>query len=225
VTITAEGIRLAFADDRGAAFQVLSLDAFGPRPGELTAVAGPSGSGKSTLLYVLAGLLRPQAGRVLHDGADIYALGEGRRDAWRRQTVGFIFQDFHLIPELSVIGNVTLPATFGRGRRGLDAKALLASLGVPTARRSVSDLSRGERQRVAIARALAFDPPVILADEPTASLDGASAVEVLAVLRRLAGEGRTVVVVSHDEAVLAKADQILRLDHGRLTAGMSLAAE
>ena len=176
-------------------------------PGKITAIAGPSGSGKSTLLYVLAGLQPPQAGRVLSDGADIYRLGEGRRDAWRRRTVGFVFQDFHLIPELSVVANVALPGTFGRsgGRRRAPAE-LLAELGVPTDRRSVAMLSRGEQQRVAIARALAFDPPVMLADEPTASLDGAAASEVRAILRRLAEDGRTVVVVSHDEALLAEAD-------------------
>ncbi|HET7714615.1 MAG TPA: ABC transporter ATP-binding protein [Bauldia sp.] len=222
----AEGIRLAFSDHRGTSFTALDIDTFRPEPGKLTAIAGPSGSGKSTLLYVLAGLQPPQAGRVTADGMDIYSLGESRRDAWRRRTIGFVFQDFHLIPELSLVGNVALPATFGRspGSRRR-ASELLVALGVPTDRRSVGMLSRGEQQRVAIARALAFDPPVILADEPTASLDGAAATDVRAILKRLAGEGRTVVVVSHDDAVLSAADATLRLDHGRPTAGFPMAAE
>jgi putative ABC transport system ATP-binding protein len=173
---------------------------------------------------VLAGLLPPRVGRVTYEGANIYALGEGRRDGWRRRTIGFVFQDFHLIPELSVIGNVDLPLTFG-GRSASKAVEILTMLGVPVDRRSVEQLSRGERQRVAIARALAFDPPVILADEPTASLDDAAAREVRRILRALAAEGRTVVVVSHDWAMLSEADATVHLDHGRIAPHMEIAAE
>lgn len=215
--IVAEGIAVSFPDRDGAAFKVLSIERFAPRPGVVTAITGASGSGKSTLLYVAAGLLPPDSGRVLAGEVDVYRLGEGRRDAWRRKSIGFVFQDFHLIPELSVTANATLPATFGGGGKVRDrAIATLAALNVPTARRSVDELSRGERQRVAIARALAFDPPVILADEPTASLDAASSEEVRGILKRLAGEGRTVVAVTHDPALVADAEAVLRLDHGQI---------
>lgn len=213
--LLAERIRLAFRDPNGVAFNALSIDRFAPLPGKISAVAGPSGSGKTSLLYVVAGLLPPQEGAVTYDGMAVYAIGEGRRDAWRRKTIGFIFQDFHLIPELSVVGNVELPLTFGRGR-GARAFDLLKELGVPLARRSVEQLSRGERQRVAIARALCFDPPIILADEPTASLDDIAAREVRAILRNLASDGRTVVVVTHDRAMLDEADTTVRLERGQL---------
>ncbi|MCW5696202.1 MAG: ATP-binding cassette domain-containing protein [Bauldia sp.] len=213
----AEDIALAFADAGGGSFTALDVARFAPEPGRITAISGPSGSGKSTLLYVLAGLLPPQRGTVRDDAVSIYQLREGRRDAWRRRRIGFIFQDFHLVPELSPLANASLPATFARaGGARQRAAALLGELGVPTARRSIELLSRGERQRVAIARALLFDPPVILADEPSASLDRAAATELTAVLRRLAKDGRTVVLASHDDTLLAAADRHWRLDHGKL---------
>ncbi|MCW5714836.1 MAG: ATP-binding cassette domain-containing protein [Bauldia sp.] len=224
--LVAEDIGLSFADAGRAAFTVLDVPRFAPAPGRVTAIAGPSGSGKSTLLYVLAGLLRPQRGRVMHDGQDIYALSEGRRDAWRRHRVGIVFQDFHLIPELSAVANVALAATFGPAPDLAPGRAakLLADLGVPVSRGSVELLSRGERQRVAIARALLFDPPVILADEPTASLDALAAESLIATLRRLASEGRTVLVASHDRAVLDAGDSVFTLRHGRLAEAAAVAA-
>ena len=223
--LVAEGIALSFPDRNGTPFTVLAFDRFAPEPGRITAVVGASGSGKSTLLYVVAGLLPPGRGRVVHGDADLYALREGRRDAWRRRNVGFVFQDFHLIPELSVTANAALPATFGKGRGVRErTTAALAALNVPTGRRSVEELSRGERQRVAIARALAFDPPLILADEPTASLDAAAAGDVRTILRRLADDGRTVVVVTHDPVVVDAADAVFRLEHGRIAATPRIAA-
>ncbi|MGD9739542.1 MAG: ABC transporter ATP-binding protein [Bauldia sp.] len=223
--LVAEGIALSFADRSAQNFTVLDLPRFAPEPGKVTAVRGPSGSGKSTLLYVLAGLLPPQRGTVRFDGEDIYKLSETRRDAWRRRRVGFIFQDFHLIPELSPLANVTLPGTFGGERPRPDrGEQLLRDLGVPLERRSVDLLSRGERQRVAIARALLFDPPVILADEPTASLDAAAADDLITILARLALEGRTVVVASHDREVLRRSSPVFGLEHGRLIAAEAIAA-
>jgi putative ABC transport system ATP-binding protein len=216
--LVAEGVSLSFSDRGGQGFVALHLPRFAPEPGALTVVSGPSGSGKSTLLYVLAGLQPPDAGVVRFADADVYSLGETRRDLWRRQNVGFVFQDFHLLPELSPISNVSIAATFSRPRKGIKerARALLSELGVEADRRSVETLSRGERQRVAIARALLFDPPVILADEPTASLDDAATEQVLSVLRELARQGKTVVMVSHEPRAIAQADQLVALARGHI---------
>ncbi|MBC8129746.1 MAG: ABC transporter ATP-binding protein [Rhizobiaceae bacterium] len=218
--LTAEGLVVRYADSGGTMVSVLDGVSFAPVPGALVAVTGPSGSGKSTLLNVLSGLVRPEAGQVTFAGSNVSALSETRRDRWRRDTIGLIFQSFHLIDELSPRQNVACAAWFDR----LSAKALypradelLARLGVPTRRKTLKGFSRGERQRVAIARALLFDPPIILADEPTASLDGAAGREVGALLVSLArDEGRTVVAVTHDPELIAVADVVHDLDHGRL---------
>lgn len=215
--LVAENIRLSFSDSSRQSFTVLGLPRFAPEPGRITAVSGPSGSGKSTLLYVLAGLQPPNAGTVQHDGVDIYRLRETKRDAWRRHRIGFIFQDFHLVADLSPLGNAALGATFGRAPGVRErAAALLAELGVPAKRTSIDQLSRGERQRVAVARALAFDPPVILADEPSASLDRQATADLVGILKKLAREGRTVVVATHDPDMLASADTRFHLEHGEL---------
>ncbi|MEQ1952110.1 ABC transporter ATP-binding protein [Mesorhizobium yinganensis] len=190
--------------------------------GELLALAGPSGSGKSTLLYLLSGLLVPSAGSVAWAGANLAAMGESARDRWRRQNAGFVFQNFHLIEELSPLDNVLTPGWFSSvSVKGLHdrAGALLDRFGVPRYRKRVSLLSRGERQRVAIARALLFDPKVVFADEPTASLDGGSGARVVAALRDLAEvERKTVVVATHDPALLAVASRVIALDHGGIVA-------
>lgn len=215
--LVAENISLSFSDSGGRSLTVLDVPSFAPEPGKITVVSGASGSGKSTLLYVLAGLLPPQKGTVRFDGTDLYAMPETARDVWRRTRIGFIFQDFHLVPELSPLANVTLPATFGRApalkKRGHE---LLEQLGVPSARRSIDLLSRGERQRVAIARALAFDPPLILADEPSASLDREATFAFLRLADQLVSDNRIVVIASHDPDILERADHSYRLEHGRL---------
>ena len=216
--LLAEGVGLSFADSGGARFVVLDDVRFAPERGKITAISGPSGSGKSTLLYVLAGLLPPVSGTISFDGTNLYAMSERRRDAWRRSKIGFIFQDFHLIDELSPLANATLPATFGSAPGVRERAAqMLKRLGVPAERHTIAQLSRGERQRVAVARALAFDPPVILADEPSASLDRAATAELVSILGDLAVEGRTVVVASHDPDILARADTTFLLQHGRLS--------
>ena len=215
----ADGVNLSFADSGGTQFAVLDRVSFKPEPGRITAISGPSGSGKSTLLYVLAGLLPPGTGTVTFEGADLYAMSERRRDSWRRSHIGFIFQDFHLIDELSPLANATLPATFGPAP-GVRERAtqVLRRLGVPAERQTIAQLSRGERQRVAVARALAFDPPVVLADEPSASLDKASTADLVSILTDLAREGRTVVVATHDPDILAASQTVFSLQHGRLQA-------
>ncbi|PTW60684.1 putative ABC transport system ATP-binding protein [Breoghania corrubedonensis] len=218
---TIENLVLSYRDDGGKPFTVLELPALQLGRESLVVVTGPSGSGKSSLLYALCGLLKPTAGAVRHEGQDIYALSEARRDRWRRETVGLIFQDFHLIPELSPLANVTLATHFGgtadRRALALRGRALLDVLGVPTDRRHASALSRGEQQRTAIARALLFDPPAILADEPTASLDAEASTLVADRLLSLSrDEGRLVLAVSHDPILISRADRLLHLERGHL---------
>lgn len=219
--LEAAGIKLSFRDAEGRDFVVLDIAALDSAPGALTVVTGPSGSGKSTLLYALSGLQTVDAGCIHWAGTDIVPLGETARDRWRRKTIGMVFQDFHLIEELSPLDNVLVPAWFSRFRAGPlrdRAAALMEEFGVPASRRRLSDLSRGERQRVALARALLFDPPVILADEPTASLDREAGGKVIDSLRLLARDrARLVLAVSHDPDLIAAADRVLRLEHGRIT--------
>ena len=212
--LAASGLRLAFSGEG-----IIDLPELVLAPGTLTALAGPSGSGKSTLLYLLSGLLRPDAGRIIWSGEDIAAKREGQRDRWRRLHAGFIFQNFHLIDELSPLDNVLVPLWFERfSAAAARARALelLEKLEVPTRRANVSQLSRGQQQRVAMARALIGDPQVIFADEPTASLDAASGQTVTDTLRKLASEeGRTVLVATHDPGLRGLADSVVQLDHGR----------
>jgi putative ABC transport system ATP-binding protein len=187
-------------------------------PGELVCVSGPSGSGKSTLLHLLAALERPDTGRMRVAGHDPCARRSATR--YRRSTVGIVFQLHNLIPNLTARENVEI-AMFGTGlhRRARRARAdeLLEAVGLA----SVADqrpptLSGGERQRVAIARALANDPDVLLADEPTGSLDDESASIVIALLRGLVARGKTVLAVTHDSRLSSRADRVLRLSGGRI---------
>jgi len=214
-------LQVRYANGPGAV-TALSIAQLQVPPGSRLAVTGPSGSGKSTFLYAIGGLLRPERGRVLWGGRDILAEGESARDRWRRHTVGFAFQDFHLLPELTPLQNVMLPASFERfaAARATRERAisLLEHFSVPQARKSTASLSRGEQQRVAIARALLFDPPVILADEPTASLDVAAGAVVIDILLQLsAQDGRTVIAISHDRELVTRFATSIALDHGKMT--------
>ena len=207
--------------DGSDAVTALQIEQLSVPPGSLFAVTGPSGSGKSTFLYAVGGLIRVQSGTVIWDGRDILALPEAERDRWRRHTIGFVFQDFHLLPELTPLQNVLLPASFERFAIGpairARAVALLDRFEVPRARSTTAHLSRGEQQRVALARALLYDPPVILADEPTASLDAKAGAVVVETLAQLADEeGRTVIAVSHDPALVTRFSGHVALDHGRV---------
>lgn len=201
----------------------LSVDQLEAQPGQFMVITGPSGSGKTTLLYVLSGLLRPQSGQISWDTNDIAKLSESARDMWRRTHAGFVFQNFHLIPEMTALQNVTVAAYFnGWSARHLHSRAedLLQGFDVPLGNRTVDTYSRGEQQRVALARALIFDPSIVFADEPTASLDENSATEIGQLFRRLTrDEGKTVIAVSHDNALMSQADVILHLDHGHLLNG------
>ncbi|MCC9620124.1 ATP-binding cassette domain-containing protein [Thalassospira sp. MA62] len=199
---------------------VLWLDALTVRPGETVGIAGPSGSGKSSLLYLLSGLLRPTTGKVVWGDIDLTKLSEGACDQWRHRSVGFVFQDFHLIDEISPLENVLIPVSFSQWKipdnLRTRAKALLDQVGVPQNRKSTADLSRGEQQRVAIARALLFDPPIILADEPTASLDKAAATLAGDILFSLGTPNRTIIIVSHDHDVIDQCGRVIGFDKGQL---------
>ena len=187
--------------------------------GELTAVMGPSGSGKSTLLNLIAGLDRPTRGQVVVDGIDVGRLGEARLARFRRERLGFIFQFFNLLPNLTVLDNVLLPAELvGTRAREATAKArdLLAQLGMADKENDYPGrLSGGQRQRAAIARALINRPAVILADEPTGALDSRSGDHVMDVIEELNQGGQTVLLVTHDAKVAGRyAQRIISLRDG-----------
>jgi ABC-type lipoprotein export system ATPase subunit len=187
--------------------------------GQLVAVLGRSGSGKSTLLHILGGLDRPDAGSVEVAGVRLERERERELTRLRRRHVGFVFQSFHLLPELTGLENVLLPARFaGDGATAVPrARSLVASLGLAdVAPRLPGSLSGGEQQRLAIVRALVNDPELVLADEPTGNLDVESAHIVLALLRRIADGGRAVVVVTHEAEATEIADRVLELREGKL---------
>jgi putative ABC transport system ATP-binding protein len=197
--------------------------------GETVAVMGPSGCGKSTLLHLLGGLERPSAGEVWLAGRRIDGLREKALARMRRRAIGFVFQAFHLMDELTAAENVELPALLaGRSPRAARERAaeLLDRVGLADrATHLPSALSGGQRQRVAIARALSNDPLVVLADEPTGNLDTAATVDVLRLLDSLRAGGQTLVVVTHEERVAATADRLISMRDGafveetRLTRG------
>ena len=189
------------------------------KPGESVAVVGPSGCGKSTLLYLLGGLERPTAGSVCLGTSSLERLPEARLARLRRHQLGFVFQAFHLVDELTALENVELPALLaGVSPRGAHARAseLLDQVGLgDRASHQPSALSGGEQQRVAIARALANEPLVVLADEPTGNLDSAATTDVLRLFDQLHANGQTLVVVTHDERIAATADRLISMRDGR----------
>jgi ABC-type lipoprotein export system ATPase subunit len=188
---------------------------------------GPSGSGKSTLLYLLGGLDRPTAGHIWVHDQDLTALDENGLAAYRRREVGFVFQFYHLLPELTVLENTLLPAMVDasvagwlhrRGHRRRQAVKLLDRLGLgERLRHRPKELSGGERQRVAIARALVNAPGLLLADEPTGNLDSKTGGRILDLLKRFNKEtAQTIVMVTHDAGLARQADRVLHLRDGRL---------
>ena len=216
--VRARGLVKSYGEGR-AAVRVLDGADLDVARGEFVAVVGRSGSGKSTLLHLLGGLDRADAGTIELGNARVHELDERGLTAVRRRDVGFVFQSFHLLPELTGIENVLLPARLARD--GIEAapraRELLRRLGLSdAARRLPTTLSGGEQQRLAIARALVNDPSLVLADEPTGNLDEESGAAVLDVLRRAADTGRAVVLVTHDRAATALADRVLHLRDGRL---------
>ena len=190
------------------------------RAGEFVAVMGPSGSGKSTLLHLAGGLDTPTSGTVAVEGQDLGAMGTVDRAALRRRHIGYVFQDFNLIPTLTAAENVALPRELDGARRGrarIEALAALREIGLESiADRFPDALSGGQQQRVAIARALIGDRRLLLADEPTGALDSATGESVMAVLRARADAGAAVVLVTHEARHAAWADRVVFLRDGRL---------
>jgi putative ABC transport system ATP-binding protein len=228
--LRARGLRKHYGHGEGLVRAVDGVD-LDVAPGETLAVMGPSGCGKSTLLHLLGGLDRPSGGEVCLAGRRIDQIGEKALARMRRTGVGFVFQAFHLMEELTAVENVELAALLaGRSARAARRRAteLLEQVGLADRATFLpSALSGGQRQRVAIARALANEPLVVLADEPTGNLDSASTLEVLRLFESLHEAGQTLVIVSHDARVAATADRLISMrdgafvDETRLTGGTS----
>jgi putative ABC transport system ATP-binding protein len=224
---TLRGVTKSFPVADGGTLQVLDVERLELPAAGCTVIKGRSGSGKTTLLNLIAGVSVPTGGTIVVHGTEITALPEARRDRFRAEQIGYVFQTFNLLAAFSALENVMLAMMFARGvpRRlhRARARAILDRLGLGARLgHKPGQLSRGEQQRVAIARALANDPPLVLADEPCASLDAATAREVLAVLLAVCREGgKTLLVVSHDEAVLGAGDRLLDMAqvNGRPEAG------
>jgi putative ABC transport system ATP-binding protein len=187
--------------------------------GEFVALVGPSGCGKSTLMHLLGCLDTPTSGRYWLEGLEVSKLTSAERSRVRSARVGFIFQAFNLMPRLCALGNVSLPLLYQGGARAARKRAAIALERVGLAHRGdhrPGELSGGERQRVAIARALVTEPAVILADEPTGSLDSDTGSGILRLLAELNQEGRTLVVVSHDAGVAGRAGRVLHMLDGQI---------
>ncbi|MEM1233395.1 MAG: ATP-binding cassette domain-containing protein [Pseudomonadota bacterium] len=189
--------------------------------GQSLAIEGPSGAGKSTLLFALAGLINVSAGRVTWGGESILTLSDAARTAFRGKSMGFVFQDHLLFEELSAATNAALSALYAPSRKRSEiaaaARTVLRDLDVPRdTGKDIAQYSGGERQRIALARALASDPPILFADEPTASLDGARADALIKdIFAQCRARNRTLIVASHDPNLLAAADEVVRLENGR----------
>jgi len=190
--------------------------------GKLVALQGPSGCGKSTLLNLMGALDRPDSGRLMVGDTDVAKLSGRGEVEYRRRKVGFVFQMFNLVPQLSATENVMLPMELAGGGKDSElrarAAALLRRVGLPSDRdsRRPTRLSGGEQQRVAIARALANDPPLLLADEPTANLDSKTGKVIVQLLQSLRDEKRTVLIATHDDAIAKEADFVMEMRDGRL---------
>jgi putative ABC transport system ATP-binding protein len=206
----------------GRALTVLDGVALDVAAGEFCAITGPSGSGKSTLLGLIAGLDRPSAGTIAVNGTDITRLDEDALARFRRATLGYVFQSFHLIPTLTALENVAVPLELaGEARAAARARALLAEVALgERAHHYPAQLSGGEQQRVALARAVALSPPLLLADEPTGNLDSATGAQIIERLLALRRErGATLLLVTHDEALARHADRVVALRDGRVANG------
>jgi putative ABC transport system ATP-binding protein len=191
-------------------------------PGEFVAVVGKSGAGKTTLINMITGVDHPTSGEVQVGNADIHCMDENRLSLWRGRNVGVIYQSFHLMPGLSLLGNIMLPMDFChlyRGRQSCErALELLCQVGLEKhARKLPSEISGGEQQRVAIARALANDPPVIVADEPTGRLDSQTAEAIFNIFEDLVRQGKTIIMVTHDHRFASRVLRTFQIVDGEVS--------
>lgn len=188
--------------------------------GKYTAIVGRSGSGKSTLLHLIGGLDRPDKGRVLIEGKDIFSLKSEQLARFRRKKIGFIFQDYNLIPSLNVWENIVLPLGLDdRKVNRPEVEQIMEKIGLADRKEAMPNtLSGGQKQRTAIARALVTKPAIILADEPTGNLDSQMELEVMSLLKKCVQEfGQTLVMITHDETIAQMADRVIVIEDGRVT--------
>ena len=187
--------------------------------GKVTAIVGRSGSGKSTLLHLIGGLDRPDEGKVWIEGKDIFALKDDRLAAFRRKKIGFIFQDYNLIPSLNVWENIVLPLGLdNRKVKREDVQEVLEKIGLTDKEETMPNaLSGGQKQRTAIARALVTRPAIILADEPTGNLDSQTELEVMSLMKSCVTDfGQTLVMITHDEMIAQMADRVIEIADGKV---------
>lgn len=187
--------------------------------GKFTAIVGRSGSGKSTLLHLIGGLDRPDSGKVWIEGKDIFSLKNDRLAQFRRKKIGFIFQDFNLIPSLNVWENVVLPLGLDNRRvNRREVEDVLEKIGMADKKEAMANaLSGGQKQRTAIARALVTRPAIILADEPTGNLDSQTELEVISLMKSCVSDfGQTLVVITHDETIAQMADEVIMIEDGKV---------
>jgi putative ABC transport system ATP-binding protein len=223
VAIRAEGITKCFGQGEAKTCAVRDVS-FEAHFEEMLYIVGPSGSGKTTLLSIISGILRPDAGTVRVEDTDVWAMKENALADFRLNKVGFVFQDFHLFPNLTTVENVAIPLVLKRREWGDAIREATKYLGIvgleARADLSPARLSGGEQQRVAIARALASGPDVMIFDEPTASLDGDTGRKIVEFVKReVLGARRCIVVVTHDNRIYEFADRILHMEDGQLRAG------
>ena len=218
--IHADNLRKVYAE--GTAAEVIALRgvSFDIRHGEFVAIIGPSGSGKSTLMNLIGCLDSPSAGTYVCDGVDVAELDAAQRARLRLEKIGFVFQGFHLLTRMSALDNVMLPLTYAgvppQERRERAQRALVdVGLGERSGHRP-SELSGGQQQRVAIARALINRPPILLADEPTGALDSKTGEDILNLFKHLQENGHTIVLITHDHEVAARADRVLSMHDGEM---------
>ena len=220
VALRAEGLTKWFGEGDAKTYAVRDVT-FEARFREMLYIVGPSGSGKTTLLSIVSGILRPDAGRVRALDVDVWSLSEDRIASFRLNKIGFVFQDYHLFPNLTTAENVAIPLILKRVDWDAAMKSALRYLDVVglgnRAKLVPTRLSGGEQQRVAIARALAAQPELMIFDEPTASLDGDTGRKIVEFVRNeVLGEKRCIVVVTHDDRIYEFADRILHMEDGRL---------
>lgn len=216
--IQTDTIRKSYTKDGGVTVHALKGATLNIKKGEFVAIMGPSGSGKSTLMNILGLLDRPDEGSYKLDGSDVSGLGADELAHLRNEKIGFVFQAFHLLPRTTAMENVELPLLYSKGG-GSREKALTALKRVGLEDRAAhysSELSGGQQQRVAIARALVNDPEVLFADEPTGNLDSVSGEEVMKIFDDLHQQGKTVILITHENEVAARAERVIRIADGEI---------